>query len=413
MPELTHHVGRVLAEREQDRRERVPQLVGGHADRQRHRVGRREDLAGAGDDRREHLRADVVLVARGAGRGREHQGVALDLTSATTGLVREQLVAEDGPDVDLAVAAGIGLRLADRDAAAGEVDIAPTQLARLADAEPREDERGDQRAPARRPCTLRRVDLARRLQERGDVLGGVEVHRPLLRDTELAVARVDPQRVAVDETTLLSDIEDLAEARERLVDGVGTEAALADLVLAVAVDLRHGDLREQVPREERQQVHRQLVLVRVDGVRAHSELLRRPPLRREHVERRVIRRQLDLDRRRRDPLAALDLQQDVGQLATRLIFGRAVGHRHVAALAVGAESQGVHGAALRLLRDDLAGRSTGHQVSRSLRAAMTSEGRNRRVRRPHVTLGISFRATIWSTRLTLTPSRRAISSRLT
>jgi hypothetical protein len=57
--------------------------------------------------------------------------------------------------------------------------------------------------------------------------------------------------------------------------------------MAVAVNLLHGDLREPVPREERQEVARQLPLVVVDGARTELRAPGGEPLGRELVERWV------------------------------------------------------------------------------------------------------------------------------
>jgi hypothetical protein len=90
------------------------------------------------------------------------------------------------------------------------------------------------------------------------ICGAVEPDRPLALRLQLAVAGADADRVARDEVALLGDGEVLPEPRDRLVDRLGREHALADLELAVAVDLSHGDLREPVCVEEREQVVREL-----------------------------------------------------------------------------------------------------------------------------------------------------------
>jgi hypothetical protein len=61
---------------------------------------------------------------------------------------------------------------------------------------------------------------------------GVDGPAPL--GLELAIPRVDAHRVARDQVAFLGDGEDLAEPRDRLVDRLLRQRALADLELAVA-----------------------------------------------------------------------------------------------------------------------------------------------------------------------------------
>lgn len=77
------------------------------------------------DHRVEDAPARVVLVAWLAGRGGEHRVV--EPRPAAGGLVRGELVAEDREHRDFAQA-GVGLRVADVQAALGEVDVAPGSL---------------------------------------------------------------------------------------------------------------------------------------------------------------------------------------------------------------------------------------------------------------------------------------------
>ena len=60
---------------------------------------------------------------------------------------------------------------------AGEVDVAPAQRRRLADAQAGEDERGDERAAAGRPRLRCGVELGCGVEQRDDLLGAVEVDR--------------------------------------------------------------------------------------------------------------------------------------------------------------------------------------------------------------------------------------------
>jgi hypothetical protein len=66
VPELPHHVRRVLAAHEQDRGERVAQLVRGHAGRERLAGAPGEQRVGVRDDRPDDAFAGVVLVAAAA-----------------------------------------------------------------------------------------------------------------------------------------------------------------------------------------------------------------------------------------------------------------------------------------------------------------------------------------------------------
>jgi hypothetical protein len=139
-----------------------------------------------------------------------------------------QLVGEHREDVDLADA-GIGLGGADRDPPPGEVDVAPAQRRALADPQAGEDESGDQGPAARGTRRRRGVELGRGVEQRDDLLGAVEIDRPGAPGLELAVARVDADRVAGDEVTLLSDRKDLPEAGDGLVDGLDRQRILTDL----------------------------------------------------------------------------------------------------------------------------------------------------------------------------------------
>ena len=99
------------------------------------------------------LRKDALADVRGglpaALTGREDQ--RLRPRVAYPCLVLRELVAERGQELDLAHAS-VGLRLTHTQASAREVDVTPAHGERLADPQPREHERGQERA--RRPRGL-------------------------------------------------------------------------------------------------------------------------------------------------------------------------------------------------------------------------------------------------------------------
>jgi hypothetical protein len=162
------------------------------------------------------------------------------------------------------------------------------QLACLARAQAGEDQCRDQRAATDGPLSAGGVALEvdRGVEQHGDVLGGVQVHRARPRHSKLAAPDLD--RVARDQVVLHGDVEDLTQPDQMLVDRLGAQAALADLVLAVAVDLLHRDLRDTVLCKERQQVARELVLVGRGGAWPNLTPFGGEPVRRELVERRVL-----------------------------------------------------------------------------------------------------------------------------
>jgi hypothetical protein len=185
----------------------------------------------------------LSLVAATPRRGRKDElgrcGARVCLT------VAGELVAGGGKDVD-ASDPGLGLRVADGDAAVGEVDVLPGQGGRLADPQAGVDERRDQRAAPGRARLRLRVALGRGIDHCHDLLGGVEVDGPLPLRLQLAVAGVHANRVADDEVALLRHGENLPKSRDRLVDRLGGEHPLANLELAIAVDLSDRDLRQPV-----------------------------------------------------------------------------------------------------------------------------------------------------------------------
>ena len=105
-----------------------------------------------------------------------------------------------------------------------------------------ENERRDQRVPARRSRLRVPVQLARRIEQRDDLINPIEVHRSGLAGLQLASAGVDPDRVAGDQLVLEGNLENLPEAGDRLVHRLGGERFFVDLALAVAVDLGDRDL---------------------------------------------------------------------------------------------------------------------------------------------------------------------------
>jgi hypothetical protein len=202
-------VGRVLAEHHEHRGERVAQLVRRHAVGQRRLSALGEQLVGALDHEQDHPLARVRPVAWGAGHGGEGEVVRCGCARAQ--LVGVELVAQDREQLDLAYP-GLGLGLADQQAAAGEVDVASAQRAGLADPQAGEDERGDQSAAPVGAGNAARVEVGVRVQQRLDRLGAVEEHRARTPGLELAVARVDADGVADDQVALFGDGEDLPEA---------------------------------------------------------------------------------------------------------------------------------------------------------------------------------------------------------
>ena len=122
------------------------------------------------------------------------------------------------------------------------------------DAAPRGPRGGRWGRRARRP-----LSQVRRATPAGP--GASTAHPRLTPARCRADAAAEIVRVARDEVAFLGNGEDLPEPGDRLVDRLGAEDVLADLVLAIAVDLGDGDLAELVEVEERQQVVGQLPAV--------------------------------------------------------------------------------------------------------------------------------------------------------
>ena len=101
--------------------------------------------------------------------------------------------------------------------------------------------------------------------------------------------------VVVDQVVADGDVEDLAEADERLVDRAVAQRPIDPAVLAftdlrglVAVDFPGGDLGEAVVFEERQQMMGQRQFVVLDRPRRELVTAAVQPLRGELVEARVV-----------------------------------------------------------------------------------------------------------------------------
>jgi hypothetical protein len=141
-----------------------------------------QQLVRRDDDGPDHALAGVVLVAPTPGGSREDEVVRLGPVGGVA--VDRQLVAERGEDVD-EPDAGLGLRVSDRDPAVGEVDVLPEQGRGLADTQAGVDERRDQRAAAGCPSCGLGVELRGGVDQGGDLLGRLEVDRPLALGLEL------------------------------------------------------------------------------------------------------------------------------------------------------------------------------------------------------------------------------------
>ena len=150
----------------------MAQLVRGETARQRHQAAALQQLVGALEGRPEDAGAQVVGVALAAGQGREDEGVGV--AAIGDRLVGGEDVAQDRQDLDLAQA-GRRLGAADEDARACQIDVAPEQVAELVRAGAGEDERGDDRLAFGEFVVGVAVELGRRLQQRLDLRGAVDV----------------------------------------------------------------------------------------------------------------------------------------------------------------------------------------------------------------------------------------------
>lgn len=118
-----------------------------------------------------HLRPGVVLVAHRPGGGGEGQVAELAPTSGLlAGAMGGQFVAEGGQHVHLAHAR-VGLGAADEQAASGEIHVRPHQGAGLADPQPGEDERREQRSPIVGARRRSAIEVGRRIEQRRNLLG--------------------------------------------------------------------------------------------------------------------------------------------------------------------------------------------------------------------------------------------------
>ena len=87
---LAHHMRGVIAACDEDRRERVAQLVGGDSGRQGQLAACDQQLVGALDDGAHHSLAEVVLGASATGLGRE-DGI-VDANRLTAGVFASRTV---------------------------------------------------------------------------------------------------------------------------------------------------------------------------------------------------------------------------------------------------------------------------------------------------------------------------------
>ncbi|HEX4735843.1 MAG TPA: hypothetical protein VH247_15645 [Thermoleophilaceae bacterium] len=163
----------------------------------------------------------------------------------------QQLVAQDRQQVYL-THAGVCLRASDVDPSGGQVDVAPAKVCELSCAQTRERERRHHGATAIRARGLTTIEFGRGVEQGDDLAGRVQVDGP--RPTDLQPAAATRRWVPGDQLVLKSNLEDLRESGERLVDRPRTDPAFAHLVLPVAVDLLNGDLVEAMLGKERQQV---------------------------------------------------------------------------------------------------------------------------------------------------------------
>jgi hypothetical protein len=252
--------------------------------------------------------------------------------------------------VDVADAGG-GLRVADLENAVGEIDVAPSQVASLADPEPGEDEGCDEGAIASTSFDEDRNFVG---LEPG-VGASVRLDAP-----SLALGRV-PFNVAV----LDGVLEDLRKPRQRLVDRDVRERAIHEARLsfshlrgAVPVHFLDRDRGEPVVLEEREQMVRERPCVVLACTGSPLALVAGIPLAREDVECRLDRGSFDRLFDGRLPDAAADigeriLELGLGAVECPALVGSAEGD--IATFAVSAEPQRVGAAVFAVASDDLAG----------------------------------------------------------
>ena len=215
-------------------------------------------------------------------------------------LQHRELLAQDRQQVDLADA-GVGLRVADPHPAGGQVDVGPAQ----ARAPRRSERRRTTASRATPPAELaRRSTRASRSSSRAAETSAsiCSARSRVVRTGFRCFSRRRLPRAGLRSISSRStrDVEDLRQPLDRLVDRGRVDRALADLQLAVAVDLGDRDLRQRVLGEVRQQVPGQLPLVVEQRVAPQPLVLHRlEPVGGELVEGRLV-----LGRGRRRPAAA-------------------------------------------------------------------------------------------------------------
>ncbi len=249
---------------------------------------------------------------------------------------------------------------------AGQIDILPAKLKQLTDAQAGQRERGERR-PARHLLAIGSrltVKLPGRVEHRPKLVGLQE--RAGWGDRLQATAATTGG-IAVEQARVVLDreIENLRQALERRIDRGRVDHALADLGVAIAVDLGDRDLAEPMAMEERQQVMAQLPAVVVERRLPQLAASTLEPHRGELVKRRVPDDGRGRRRFRRAPQTSPHIRKDVLQLDLGLTARPAVPRRaegDVLATAVGAKAQRERLALLELGDEHLTGGLTGHQL---------------------------------------------------
>ena len=198
-----------------------------------------QQLVGALEDLAQNPLAQVAALAPPAGARREGDGVGAGGVRAC--LVGGEDVVEDRQDPDLAQA-GRGLRAADEDAHVGEVDVAFEHVAELVGAGAGEDQGGDDRFALAAQATGVAVEFGGGVEQRLDLLGGVEMDRRLGPRLQQAVPT--GRRVLGDPLVLDGQAEEPGENLDRLVDR-GRRQRLAGAAVLVAVGIAAVDRRLQ------------------------------------------------------------------------------------------------------------------------------------------------------------------------